>query len=96
MRYFAGRTGWPDTYEKNYEMRIGSVPLSWNGRITQNSFWARARQLKKHQTGPHRMALCNKRIENFLVLLDKSMWVFFCFFLSYLKNRFSLPLPSYA
>ena len=56
MRYFAGRTGWPDTYEKNYEMRIGSLPLSWNGRITQNSFWARARQLKKHETGPHRMA----------------------------------------
>ena len=40
MRYFAGRTGWPDTYEKNYEMRIGSLPLSCNGRITQNSFWA--------------------------------------------------------
>ena len=56
MRYFAGRTGWPDTYEKNYEMRIGSLPLSWNGRITQNSFWAWARQLKKHETGPHRMA----------------------------------------
>ena len=56
MRYFAGRTGWPDTYEKNYETRIGSLPLSWNGRITQNYFWARARQLKKHETGPHRMA----------------------------------------
>ena len=28
MRYFAGRTGWPDTYEKNYETRIGSLPLS--------------------------------------------------------------------
>ena len=40
MRYFAGGTGWPDTYEKNDDMRIGSVTLSWNGRITQNSFWA--------------------------------------------------------
>ena len=37
-------------------MRIGTLPLSWNGRITQNSFWAWARQLKKHETGPHRMA----------------------------------------
>ena len=27
-----------------------------NGKITQNSFWAFARQLKKHETGPHRMA----------------------------------------
>ena len=56
MPYFAGRTGWPDTYEKNYEMRIGSLLLSWNGRITQNSFWAWARQLKKHETDPDRMA----------------------------------------
>ena len=48
-------SGWPDTYEKNYEMRIGSLPLWWNGRITQNSFWAWARQLKKHETGPHRI-----------------------------------------
>ena len=56
MRYFADRTGWPDTYEKTYEMRIGSLPLSWNGRISQNSFWARARQLEKHETAPHRMA----------------------------------------
>ena len=23
-----------------YKMRIGSLTLSWNGRITQNSFWA--------------------------------------------------------
>ena len=56
MRYFYGRTGWPDTYEKSYEMRIGSLPLSWNGRITQDSFWARARQFKKHETGPHQLA----------------------------------------
>ena len=26
-----------------------------NGRITQNSFWARTRQLEKHETGPHQM-----------------------------------------
>ena len=42
--------------KKNFKMRIGSLPLSWNGRITQNSFWAWSRQLKKHETGRHRMA----------------------------------------
>ena len=26
MRYFAGRTGWSDTYKKIYEMRIGVFP----------------------------------------------------------------------
>ena len=49
--------GGPNTYEKNYEMRIGSLPLSWNGRITQNFFGAWRRQLKKHKTtGLHQMA----------------------------------------
>ena len=39
MLYFAGRTGWPDTYKKKIdEMTTGGLPLSWNGRITQNSF----------------------------------------------------------
>ena len=32
--------GGPTLMKKDYEMRIGSLPLSWNGRITQNSFWA--------------------------------------------------------
>ena len=30
----------PTLMKKNYEMGIGSIPLSRNGRITQNSFWA--------------------------------------------------------
>ena len=34
-----------------YEMRIGHLPLSWNGRVTQNSFWAWTRQLEEHETG---------------------------------------------
>ena len=38
MLYFAGRTGWLHTHRKIYEMRIGGLPLSWNGRITQNPF----------------------------------------------------------
>ena len=43
--------------KKNYEMRIGSLPLSWNGRITQNSFGhERGNLIKKHETGLHRMA----------------------------------------
>ena len=53
MLCFAGRTGWPDTYKKSYEMTIGCLPLSWNGRIF---FWAGRRQLEKHETGPHQMA----------------------------------------
>ena len=40
MRYFAGGTGWPDTYRKIYKMRIGRLPWPWNVTITQNSFWA--------------------------------------------------------
>ena len=48
--------GGPTLMKKRYKMRVGSLPLSWNGRITQNSFWAWARQLEKHETGPHRMA----------------------------------------
>ena len=42
--------------------------------------------------------------QNFLVLLDKSMFSLFCFvfllekkgFSAYMKNAFSLPSPSYA
>ena len=32
--------GGPTLMKKKDEMRIGSLLLSWNGRITQNSFWA--------------------------------------------------------
>ena len=45
------------------EMRIGGgggggggLPLSWDSRITQNSFRALRRQLEKHETGPRQMA----------------------------------------
>ena len=48
--------GDPTLIKKIDEMRIGGLALSRNGRITQNSFWPRRRQLEKHETGPHQMA----------------------------------------
>ena len=48
--------GDPTLIKKVNEMRIGGLPLSWNGRITQNYFWPLRRQLEKHETYPHQMA----------------------------------------
>ena len=38
---------WVARHKKISEMRIGGLPLSWNGRIAQNPFWEWTRQLEK-------------------------------------------------
>ena len=55
MRYFSGRTWWPDT--KIYKIGIGKVvPCSRYDGITQNYFRFLTRQLEIREPGPRQMA----------------------------------------
>ena len=42
--YFASRSGWLDTYKKNYKIGIGRTPFRIYAQITQNSYRARTRK----------------------------------------------------
>ena len=48
--YFASRSGWLDTYKKNYKIGMGRTPFRIYAQITQNSYRTQTRKQWIRQT----------------------------------------------
>ena len=56
VRYFSSRSGWLDTYNKNYKIRMAGLPFRRSIEITQNATRAPKRKPQAFESGSNEMA----------------------------------------